>query len=93
MGSRDLSRVRCSLVILLDVSCLVEHGRKSAVRVLRHEAQVGEFYEKDKEMDFFKREFERLQQGGSPQVRTYGCSCFSVLLIAMAVYLLFQLFR
>ena len=50
-------------------------------------------YEKDKELDFFKREFERLQQGGNPQVKTYGCSCFSVLLIAMAVYFLFQFFR
>ena len=67
---------------------LIEHntGLPSAFETRRT-------YEKDKEMDFFKREFERLQQGGSPQVRTYGCSCFSVLLIAMAVYLLFQLFR
>ena len=50
-------------------------------------------YEQDKQMDFLRREMERLQQGEHPQVKTYGCSCFSVLLIAMAIYLLFQLFR
>ena len=50
-------------------------------------------FEQDKQLDFMRREMERLQQGSHPQVKTYGCSCFSVLLIAMAVYLLFQLFR
>ena len=50
-------------------------------------------YEQDKQLDFMRREMERLQQGSHPQVKTYGCSCFSVLLIAIAVYLLFQLFR
>lgn len=50
-------------------------------------------YEQDKQMDFLRREMERLRQGENPQVKTYGCSCFSVLLIAMAIYLLFQLFR
>ena len=63
--------------------------KKTVIRDL-NEAEQQEF---DKQMDFLRREMERLQQGEHPQVKTYGCSCFSVLLIAMAIYLLFQLFR
>lgn len=67
---------------------LIEHntGLPSAFEIRRT-------HEGDKQMDFLRREFERLQQGENPQVKTYGCSCFSVLLVAMLIYLLFSLLR